>query len=196
MTETTPTRRDFLSRSAAGLSGGWLLLNLPILSALAGCAREAAERGDPLTNLSPEEAATLHAFVARVIPSDDGTPGATEAGAAYFVDAAIAGPFAGMADPVRAGLADLEGRARSAHDTAFADLGEAEQDEVIGAFEDSQLFFPLRFLTVMGVVSDPAYGGNRDHAGWAMLGMDHAGGYQPPFGHYDAEWRGDDGRGA
>lgn len=191
--EPNPSRREFLTTSAAGLGGGWLLLNLPLLASLAGCAREAAERGDPLENLSQEEARALHAFGARVIPSEDGVPGATEAGAAYFVDTVIAGPFAHLADPVRAGLAELDTLAREAHGVAFADLPVAEQDEVMGTFAESGLFFPLRLLTVMGVVSDPAYGGNRGHAGWAMLGMEHAGGYQPPFGHYDAEWAADRG---
>lgn len=187
MTGSNRTRREFVAQSAAGIGSGWLLLNLPLLTSLAGCARESAERGDPLTNLGAEEARTLHAFVARIIPSDDGTPGATEAGAAYFVDAAIAGPFAAMSEPVRLGLGELERSARAAEDESFADLPTARQDAVIRDFEESELFFPLRFLTVMGVVADPSYGGNREHVGWAMLGMEHAGGYQPPFGHYDAE---------
>jgi hypothetical protein len=41
---------------------------------------------------------------------------------------------------------------------------------------------------VAGVFSDPSYGGNRDHAGFTLIGMEHAAAYQPPFGWYDAEY--------
>ncbi|MEX0893198.1 MAG: gluconate 2-dehydrogenase subunit 3 family protein [Gemmatimonadota bacterium] len=196
MSDSNTTRRAFLSSSAAGLGSGWLMLNLPLLTALSGCAREAAERGDPFTNLSVAEGHTLEAFVARVIPSDDGTPGATEAGAAYFVDGAIGGPFAGMAEPVRAGLAQLDAEARRAHGAAFHELDTALQDERMTAFQEAETFFPLRFLTVMGVMADPSRGGNRDHVGWAVLGMEHEGIYQPPFGFYDADYVPEQGGGA
>lgn len=187
MTDSGRTRREFLSTSAAGIGGGWMLLNLPLLTALAGCAREAALSDEPFENMSPEMGLTMQAFAARIIPSDDGTPGAAEAGAAWFVDAAIAGPFAGMADPVRAGLSQLDARARAEHGAPFHELSTARQDDLIRGFEETPFFFPLRMLTVIGVMADPMHGGNRDHAGWAVLGMEHAGGYQPPFGYYDAE---------
>jgi hypothetical protein len=32
----------------------------------------------------------------------------------------------------------------------------------------------------------PAWGGNRDGAGWALLGFDSRHVWQPPFGYYDA----------
>lgn len=181
------TRREFLSTSAAQLGGGWLLLHLPVLSTLAACARDAAERGDPFSSLTPEQGRTAAAFAARVIPSEPGSPGATEAGAAYFVDAAIAGPLVGLARPVQGGLAELDQRAADTYGAAFADLEEAQQDEVIRAFQEGELFFPLRMVTVMGVFSDPSYGGNRDGVGWKLLRMEHAQAFQPPFGHYDAE---------
>jgi hypothetical protein len=44
-----------------------------------------------------------------------------------------------------------------------------------------------RMLTVMGVFSDPRHGGNRDHVGARIHGIDHRPAYQPPFGWYDAE---------
>jgi hypothetical protein len=33
----------------------------------------------------------------------------------------------------------------------------------------------------------PSYGGNRNHAGWKMLGFEHQMAWLPPFGHYDAQ---------
>ncbi|MGH7483083.1 MAG: gluconate 2-dehydrogenase subunit 3 family protein, partial [Longimicrobiales bacterium] len=99
MSESTQTRREFLTASVAQFGGGWLLLRLPLLSGLAACARDAAERADPFSTFTPAQGATFRAFAARVIPSDDEAPGATEAGAVYFADRAIAGPLAPLAEP-------------------------------------------------------------------------------------------------
>ncbi len=40
---------------------------------------------------------------------------------------------------------------------------------------------------MFGVFSDPSHGGNRDKAGWAMIGFDNRHAWQPPFGYYDAQ---------
>jgi hypothetical protein len=32
----------------------------------------------------------------------------------------------------------------------------------------------------------PSWGGNRERAGWALLGFDNRHAWQPPFGYYDA----------
>ncbi|MGH7477244.1 MAG: gluconate 2-dehydrogenase subunit 3 family protein [Longimicrobiales bacterium] len=187
-TSSLPTRREFLASSGSLVGSGWLLLNLPLLSSLAACARDAAERGDPLATLTAAEALAFSAFAARIIPSGDGTPGATEAGAVYFADAALAGPFAGMLEPVRKGLADLDRRAEAAHGGAFGELEPAQQDAIIREVEQapSPFFGMARVLTVAGVFSEPLHGGNRDGVGWALLDMERAPVFAPPFGHYDA----------
>ncbi|MGH7483862.1 MAG: gluconate 2-dehydrogenase subunit 3 family protein, partial [Longimicrobiales bacterium] len=85
------------------------------------------------------------------------------------------------------GLAALDGTARSAHGAPLAELAPAEQDEVIASTESEPWFFPLRLVVIAGVLSDPHWGGNRDGAGWELLGIEHAPVYAPPFGYYDAE---------
>lgn len=181
------SRRDFLSTSARALGGGWITANLPLLASLAACARDAAERGEPFTTLTDSEAAAMRAFAALILPSDGDLPGAEEAGAVYFVDRALAGPFAGMLPPIRAGLADLDRRARDDGAVSFAALPEARQTAHVREIESGPFFFPARMLVVIGVFADPAHGGNREGAGWRILDVDHAGAYQPPFGYYDAE---------
>jgi gluconate 2-dehydrogenase gamma chain len=182
------SRREFMSASAGMLGGGWLWLNMPIIVSLSACARDAAVNHEPFTFLTPDEGRTMRAFAARIIPSDDGNPGAEEAGAAWFADAALDGPFADMAPPVRGGLADLDERARAAHGTAFADLDAAQQDAIMGDVVDTPFFFLGRLLVVAGVFSDPSWHGNRGRVGDRLLGIDHAAAYQPPFGYYDAEY--------
>jgi gluconate 2-dehydrogenase gamma chain len=63
---------------------------------------------------------------------------------------------------------------------SFAALGEAERSEALEAMEsgkaefagfDAHLFFEALLAIVMeGFFADPYYGGNRDLAGWKMLG--------------------------
>ena len=180
-----PTRREFVSSTAALLGGGWLWLQLPALATLSACARDAALRNDPFTNLTPEEGRALRAFASRIIPSGDGLPGADEAGAAWFIDAAVGGPLGSLRAPIAGGMADLDARATAAHGRVFADTTPEQQDAIMHDVEDTEFFFVARMLTLAGTFSDPAHGGNRDHAGFTLLGMEHAAAYQPPFGWYD-----------
>jgi gluconate 2-dehydrogenase gamma chain len=183
------TRREFLASSAALLGGAWATMQLPALATLAAWARTAAAQQAPFTTLTAAEARTMEAFAAQIVPSDPSLPGAREAGAVYFIDRALGTHFAGMKDPVKQGIADLDTRARRRVKSAkgFADLGSADQIRIMRQVEEQPFFFMGRMLTVMGVFADPSYGGNRDHAGARILGIEHQPSYQPPFGWYDAE---------
>ncbi|CAN5879934.1 hypothetical protein BH23GEM9_BH23GEM9_08900 [soil metagenome] len=182
-----PTRREFVSTSAGAFGGSWLWLNLPVIVSLSSCARDAAERGEPFVTFTAAEGRAMRAFAARVLPSSDNSPGAEEAGAVWFADRALGELFPDMLAPVREGLASLDERARATGGTAFAELGAEQQDTLISDVVDTEFFFLGRMLVVMGVFSDPSWGGNRGHVGEALLGIEHAAGYQPPFGWYDAE---------
>lgn len=189
-----PTRREFVSSTAAMFGGSWLWLQLPALASLSACARDAAQRNEPFSTFSPEQGRAMRAFAARIIPSGDGVPGADEAGAAWFADGALGGPMAPARDLVIAGLTDLDARAMAAHAAPFSDVSPEQQDALMRDVEDSQFFFMARLLTVAGTFSDPSHGGNRDHAGYTLLQMEHAPAYQPPFGWYDEQYaRGNEG---
>jgi gluconate 2-dehydrogenase gamma chain len=187
---TQLTRRRFVADASRAASGGWLALQLPWIAALASCAREDATDDRAfasLTSLTPPEARGLRAFAAQIIPSDDGTPGADEAGAVYFVDRALGMPFFADSVPIiRAGLADLDARARALHaNDGFASLTAAQQVAVIRQIEHEPFFSVARMLVVVGTFADPAHGGNRGGAGWTMIGIDHRPTYSAPFGWYD-----------
>lgn len=183
---TTPTRRDFLATSASALGGAWLAAALPALASLSACARDAAQRGDAFTTLTPAEGAAMAAFAAHIIPSDE-VPGATEAGAVYFVDAAVGSYFAPMHPIIKAGLADLDTRALARGAESFAALPPDLQIAVMKDVENTPFFFNARMLTVLGVLADPKYGGNRDNVGLDLIRREHGGAWQPPFGYYDAQ---------
>jgi hypothetical protein len=184
---THPTRREFVSSSAAMFSNGWLLLNLPVLTSLAACAPDAARNEEPFVTFTPEEGRTFRAFAARILPSVNGLPGAEEAGVAWFADKALAGPMAGMLEPLRASLPELDRQAQAAHGVQFASTTETQQDAVIGQLTSSPVFGLGRTLVIFGMFAHPSNGGNRDHAGFKLVQMDHEPSHTPPFGYYDAE---------
>ena len=188
MTFSLSSRRDFVASTARLLGGGWMATSLPMLAALSACARDAAERGAALTTLGAAEGRTLAAFAAQILPSDD-APGSTEAGVIHFIDQGLGGPFAEMHDLIREGAAYLDRRAAALDPAAggFADLAPERQAEVIRGVEKTPFFGAAHTLTVMGMFADPSYGGNRDGAGWELVGMEHRAAFQPPFGYYDAE---------
>jgi gluconate 2-dehydrogenase gamma chain len=190
------SRRDFIASSAGLLGSGWITLHWPALLALSACARDAARADLPFTTLAAADGAMLRALAARIIPSDDGTPGAEEAGAAWFADRALSGLFAELLEPFREGLRGMDAHARRAFGVPFVMLTSAQQDDVIRAFEATEFFATARTLVVLGTFTAPEYGGNRDGVGWAMLGVEHQAAYLPPFGWYDARLDDSAGHGA
>jgi gluconate 2-dehydrogenase gamma chain len=187
MEPSRQSRREFVASSAGAVGGGWLWLQLPVLGSLAACARDAGQRNDDFTTFTAAEGSTLRAMAARILPAVDGLPGAEEAGAAWFVDLAVAGPFADALPVLREGLADLDARARERGGRSFAGMDADAQDAVLGDVADSPFFRVARLLVIAGVLCDPERGGNRGHAGYTLLGMEHAAAFPPPFGWYDAE---------
>jgi gluconate 2-dehydrogenase gamma chain len=186
-TSTQSTRRDFLSTAGAALGGSWLAATLPALTAISACAREAADNGEPFSVLTSSEARTMSAFAAQILPSSAQLPGATEAGAVYFVDRAIGSIFAPMRDSIQQGLADLDTRAARHGAREFADLTSDQQIAAMKEVENTPFFFQARMLTIMGVLADPRYGGNRNEALNRLMRVEHGSSWQPPFGYYDAQ---------
>ena len=110
-----------------------------------------------------------------------------------YIDLALAGAYADQQDFYRRGLAALEAYCRAAHGKPFAQLAAAQQDDVIAALEQDRpsnftwpsaqaLFATLRTHTMEGMFADPVYGGNKDFAGWRLVGFPGA---QPLFSPAD-----------
>lgn len=156
--------------------------------------------------LTDTERRCVDALVGRLIPTDDLGPGAREAGVVDFIDNQLAGSFgrgerwymkgpfaAGLetqgyqsahppAGLYRAAIAALDAHCRERFDgSAFADLGEEDQDALLTRMEDDELEFDgvsasaffgmLHDNTVEGFFCDPIYGGNRDMIGWRLVGF-------------------------
>ena len=129
-----------------------------------------------------DDAATMAAFAERLMPGAPGKPGAREAGVLNYIDLALAGAYADLQDFYRRGLAQLDRYCRHAYGEPFVRLSAARQDEVIAALEagkapeftwpTAQAFFnTIRTHTMEGMFADPIYGGNKDFAGWKLVGF-------------------------
>jgi len=143
--------------------------------------------------LNDEDSLTVAAFAERLMPGAPGKPGARDAGVLNYIDLALAGAYADQQDFYRRGLTALEAHCRKNYDASFVKLDAAKQDAVITALEQgkapeftwpsAQAFFnTLRTHTMEGMFADPVYGGNKDFAGWALVGFPGA---QPLFSPAD-----------
>jgi gluconate 2-dehydrogenase gamma chain len=143
--------------------------------------------------LNDDNAATVAAFAERLMPGAPGRPGARDAGVLNYIDLALAGAYSDQQDFYRRGLAALDAHCRKTFNQPFVKLGPAQQDEVIAALEQgkaSEFAYPsapaffntLRTHTMEGMFADPIYGGNKDFAGWKLVGFPGA---QPYFTEAD-----------
>lgn len=177
------TRRGFLWHTGAAGLTTWLAAHAGAIAAAAAHAHTQASAATPqLENLSAAQARDIEAIAARIVPSGDDGPGAREAGVVWFIDRALGNLFADSRAELLRALESLP--------AGFADLDTAMQDRHLRSIEDGPLFGQLRFMTVLGLLSSPDYGGNRDGLGWQLMGFEDTHAYQPPFGYYDSDYPG------
>jgi len=183
------TRRDFLI-TAAGVGASFLLADSVLVREALAHATQAVQQPSPppFTTLSASESRELAAIAERIVPTTE-TPGAREAGVIFFIDKALGTFQRDALPPIRRGLADLRRRSvrRKPGAKAFADLAPADQDALLVEIEEGEFFGRVRFLTMVGMFANPSLGGNRDQAGWKILGFEPKSAHSPPFGYYDAE---------
>jgi gluconate 2-dehydrogenase gamma chain len=187
MKSPDPSRRRLFR--AAGATG--LAAALPLPAAAQPKPRPA------YTFFNANEAAFIEAAVARLIPNDELGPGALEAGVPTFIDRQLAGAWGAgerlyRSGPWREGTpsqgyqlpftpAELFRNALRAVEPAFAKLPPQKQDEYLEGLEKDKrdlggvpsrdFFDALLEITLEGFFSDPVYGGNRDMAGWKLIGF-------------------------
>jgi len=137
--------------------------------------------------LEPDEAREIAAIANQIIPSD-GSPGAREAGVIYFIDRALATFDAGKRALYSEGLraAEATRAALFPSSTSIAELARDQQIRLVQAIEKTEFFEQVRAHSIMGFFGNPSYGGNRDRAGWKLIGFEDRFQFEPPFGYYDA----------
>ncbi len=160
MKRTSIKRRRFLGM---GLTAG-------AAGSLVSCGRTGG--GAYWRFFTAAEARTVDAICEQIIPQDD-SPGASEAGVVRFIDLQLTRHFRKHREAYRRGVAGVEAAARERSHKSFADLPPDQQEEVLRQVQekDSEFFALVRVHTMQGYYGDPRHGGNRDEAGWRMLGL-------------------------
>jgi len=189
------SRREFLVRAAvgAGAAAGAVASAGLVPEAIAqsheqmeaGSSTPAAQHPNGPEHgafFNHADAATVAAFTERLMPSAPDKPGAREADVLNYIDLALAGAYTDLQEFYRHGLAQLDAYCRGKYKEAFVHLTPEKQDEVISALEEGnatgfawptakEFFSTLRTHTMEGMFADPLYGGNRDFAGWRLVGF-------------------------
>jgi gluconate 2-dehydrogenase gamma chain len=198
MSKHDSTRRSFLKRAAVGagaVAGSGLVPNA-YTQTPEQHKEDAAGQSHPTSIqhgafFNYEQATAIAAFTERLMPGAPGKPGARDAGVLNYIDLALAGAYVDLQDFYRRGLAQLDSYCRTTHKQSFTQLDPARQDEVITALEQGkaagftwptaqEFFNVVRTHTMEGMFADPLYGGNRDFAGWRLVGFPGAQGNFTP----------------
>jgi gluconate 2-dehydrogenase gamma chain len=166
---------------------------------------ETHEAGPTFSFFNPEERAFIEAATERLIPDEQDGLGAKGAAVAVFIDGQLAGPYGRaehwyMQGPWAKGtpqqgyqlkltpaqlyqtaVRDVNAWCQEKYTKAFADLTDAQKDEVLKGLESDDIelkdvpakdfFTMLLSNTVEGFLADPMYGGNRNFAGWKLVGF-------------------------
>ena len=145
-----------------------------IVAGLTGTAVSCARSKSPWRFFSVQEARTVEAICALIIPQDR-DPGAVQAGVVVFIDRQLTRFYKPLRQAYRQGIAALDRESASFAGRAFADLPAASQLDVLRRIErnpDIKPFFDLLVAHAMqGFYGDPRHGGNRERASWKMLGV-------------------------
>jgi gluconate 2-dehydrogenase gamma chain len=116
------------------------------------------------------------------MPGAPGKPGARDAAVLNYIDLALSGAYAELQDFYRRGLAQLDAYCRKTYNAAVRPVGErqagrghrrarAGQGERLLWPDGAAFFETLRTHTIEGLFADPVYGGNKDFAGWRLVGF-------------------------
>jgi gluconate 2-dehydrogenase gamma chain len=170
---TEPTRRRILEMALAGHAAA--------IAEAQQHAHQAAKLENPdvkagtqgkLQSFSAEEAEEVGVLASLIIPSGS-TPGAREAGVIYFIDKALATFDRDKREAYREGLRLVEARRNELFpgSTSIAGLKSSDQIRLAEAIANSEFFETLRVHTVMAFLGRPEYGGNRNQAGWTLIGF-------------------------
>ena len=190
MTKHDAARRAFLVRAAVGagaVAGAGLVPELDAQMEHKQAENPSASHQHPSgaehgAFFNHDDAVTMRRSPSGSCPARRASRARRDAGVLNYIDLALAGAYADLQDFYRRGLAQLDAYCRKTYNTSFQQLSAAQQDEVITALEEgkatgftwptAQAFFnTVRTHTMEGMFADPIYGGNKDFAGWRLVGF-------------------------
>ena len=204
-------RREFLFRVGGTAGLACLSTQWPEVVAAAEHAHQAVNSKSPVKFqvLTPGQARDVEAITAQIIPTDD-MPGAREAGVVYFIDQALKTFASDAVEVYRKGLAELNATVSEKYPGVkqFADSSAEQQHALVQQLSEeadsanmpggrrlqaskTAAFFPTIWQhAIFGFLVDPSGGGNRDYAGWKVIGREPEHSFASPFGFYDKDYPG------
>ena len=125
-----------------------------------------------------EEFAIVAAAAERILPKDEDV-GALDCNVPDYIDRVLQTPqLSQMKEQFVPGVMALNRRAQRLVKTNFVAATAAQQDQVLTSFKNSgertgenKFYEILVVLTLEGYLGDPSYGGNKDRAGWGVVGF-------------------------
>jgi len=191
------SRRSFLLSTGSLFTTAWLGTQWAAITAAAHHAADmaaadlaAAPAWKGFQFLSESESKDVDAIAAQIVPSG-ATPGAREAHAVYFIDRALTTFDQDKQAAYTQGLKDLSAKTHELFPDAgrFSGLSSTQQIRVLTAIEKTPFFAQVRLHTIVGFFANPEYGGNDEKIGWNLIGFEDKFSWEPPFGHYDREFK-------
>ncbi len=176
-------RREFILIPAKALGG------LVLYSLVGELIPAPAEDGVkvPLRFFTAAEAQVVQAACARIFPSDESGPGATEAGVVIYIDRQLASPYGKDARRYTKGpwVESVPEHGYQGKDTPqqtyragipllgadFTGVSAEQQDLRLEKIEETHFFQLLRLHTLEGMFCDPLHGGNIGMVGWKLIGF-------------------------
>lgn len=184
MGDQTESRRSFLKTAVAGAGAVATGAVVPVAETRAAEPMQMSMPADEKYGafFNSDDAAAVAAFAERNFPGAPGMPGARDADVLNYIDLALAGAYSDLQEFYRHGLNQLDAHCRATYRQPFARLDAKQQDEVVAALEAGHVevftwptarafFTTLRTHTIEGMFADPVYGGNKDFAGWKLIGF-------------------------
>jgi gluconate 2-dehydrogenase gamma chain len=167
-------RRDFIRTGGVAAAG---LLYLP------ACTSKMKEESS-YRFFTLDEALCLIALCEQIIPADEESGGATDAGVIFYIDRQLTGALREHASSYRQNLEKLRTHCTDAFGKTFQNLSSEDQVLIMeqmesntvgdGSWEGQARFFNLvRTHTMQGFYGSPIHGGNKDYMSFNMLQLDY-----------------------
>lgn len=171
---STIDRRDFIK------AGGVLATGMLFLPA---CSPK-IKGGGSYRFFTNDEGVCVIALCEQVIPADNQSGGATDAGVIYYIDMQLLGTFKEHALSYRENLTKLQTYCKKEFGKPFQNLSSEVQINVMKQMERNKIddkdwkdqsgFFRLiRSHTMQGFYGSPIHGGNKDYMSFDMLGLEY-----------------------
>jgi gluconate 2-dehydrogenase gamma chain len=170
------SRRRFLGQAAATATVAFFWLE-GVGDPLRRRRVEPTAPDAPRKTFSATEWRTLEAASLRILPSEEGSPGAREVNGIGYLDAVLQEPeiLPDTVTRVRAGAARLDAHAKGLGASSFADLDADAMDAGIRLFEatwdDQRWLRTMISFLLEALLGDPVHGGNPGEIGWTWAQM-------------------------